>query len=539
MKSAHLPPLFPHFSATLLLLAFTQGHAQHDAQRNAVRHIAAGELDKVAGEFENLKVDVTKVETLVEDPETLFVGVLAALAEGDVDQALINAQAAVNEGLPFDRLRAGPRELLGKLFADPEYREWEGSEERRAVIHGPMVGSVTDTSAAVWLRTAGAVEDISAIVFGQDENSDRHESYAPAVDSDESTDFAVVFNFEDLIPDTDYVGNIEVGDGIDNAEVYLFSFRTRPPEGEAANFKVAFGGGAGYVPEWERMWLTIGDFHPDALLMLGDNVYIDDPEHSLTQHYCYSRRQSRPEWRRLVAGTPVHAIYDDHDFGLNDCVPGPEIESPPWKREVWSLFRRNWVNPAYGGGEEQPGCWHDFAIGDVRFFLLDTRYYRDLEGGSMLGPVQRKWLKERLRSTEATFKVIVSSVPFTPGVKPGSKDTWDGFPGEREEIFSLIAEEKMDGVFLVSADRHRTDLRTTARPGGYDLYEFMSSKLTNRHTHKVVPTDGLVWGYNERPSFGLMDFDTEADDPVVVFRCIDIDGKEVESFELRRSMISH
>ena len=63
----------------------------------------------------------------------------------------------------------------------------------------------------------------------------------------------------------------------------------------------------------------------------------------------------------------------------------------------------------------------------------------------MLGPVQKKWLLETLKNSEGTFKVIASPVPFTAGIKPGSRDPWDGFPKEREEIFSFIETEKNRG----------------------------------------------------------------------------------------------
>ena len=112
----------------------------------------------------------------------------------------------------------------------------------------------------------------------------------------------------------------------------------------------------------------------------------------------------------------------------------------------------------------------------------------------MLGPRQKAWLFETLKNSKGMFKVLASPVAFTEGVKPGSKDTWDGFPAEREEIFTFIESNQIDGVFLIAADRHRTDLRTTERPGGYDLYEFESSRLTNRHTHRVVETPGLILG---------------------------------------------
>ena len=92
-------------------------------------------------------------------------------------------------------------------------------------------------------------------------------------------------------------------------------------------------------------------------------------------------------------------------------------------------------------------------------------------------------------------------------------------------------------MILVAADRHRTDLRTIKRPNGYDLYEFESSRLTNNHTHKVVKTDGLLWGYNETCSFGLVRFDTSVDDPQVKFECVDIDGATRESFSLRKSQL--
>jgi alkaline phosphatase D len=69
------------------------------------------------------------------------------------------------------------------------------------------------------------------------------------------------------------------------------------------------------------------------------------------------------------------------------------------------------------------------------------------------------------------------------------------------------------------------------------LYEFESSRLTNKHVHEVVKTDGLVWGYNEKCSFGLMEFDTTKKDPQVKFRAIDIDGEEQGNFVLKASQL--
>lgn len=514
-------------SAVLLLIpSVKSAWGQHDPQRNSVRHIAAGNFDKVDKELSKGDQDA---------PETHFVRMLNSLGQKDIPKAVSHAKAALDAGLPFGRLVAGPRDVLAPLYATPEFEKWSGDANPEPLLHGPMVGSVTGTGASFWLRTARESKVAIRVV---DPATGEQAAASGVATTGEENDFVAVLPVSGLNPSTKY--NYEVLIDGKSAKVELPSFRTFPAKGNSSSFSVAFGGGAGYVPEWEYMWDTIRQSDPLAMLMLGDNVYIDDPTQPLTNRYCYYRRQSRPEWRRFISSRSIFSIWDDHDFGTNDCVPGPEIESPAWKRSVWNMFRQNWVNPGYGGGESQPGCWYDFYIGDVHFILLDGRYYRTRKPTpSMLGPVQLKWLKETLKNSRGTFKVLASPVPFTEKIKPGSRDPWDGFADEREDIFSFIEDQKLDGVFLVAADRHRTDLRITKRDNGYDLYEFESSRLTNHHTHGVVKTPGLVWGYNKTCSFGLMKFDTTKDDPEVRFEAITIDGERVHDHTLKLNSISN
>jgi len=287
------------------------------------------------------------------------------------------------------------------------------------------------------------------------------------------------------------------------------------------------------------MWDTLAVQKFDAFLLLGDNVYIDYPTLPAVQKYCYYRRQSRPEFRRFTPNVPIYAIWDDHDFTINDGEGGPEIETPAWKRPVWNVFKNQWANPSYGGGQEHPGCWFDFSIGDVDFIMLDCRYYREnpqeVDQPSMLGEYQKKWLEEKLTSSTGTFKVIASSVPWAKDTKPGSDDTWDGFPEEREEIFSFITENEIDCVLLISADRHRSDAWKVELPKGYTTYDLMSSKLTNIHTHRLM--EGSLFGYNKKCSFGTLGFDTTAEDPSVTYTIKNIDNEEIHKMTIYKSQI--
>ena len=153
----------------------------------------------------------------------------------------------------------------------------------------------------------------------------------------------------------------------------------------------------------------------------------------------------------------------------------------------------------------------------------------------MLGPAQMKWLKSVLSKRPATFTVICSNVPLAPKVKPGSKDTWDGYSSERSRIYEYIASRKIPGVIVLSADRHRSDAyRTdTGIKGMYPVYEFSSSRLTNQHVHPLIKSS--LFGYNEKQSFGRVDFDLEADDPSVTYTIVSIDGKEIHSLKVKRS----
>jgi len=493
-----------------------------------MKRLTGGAYDKAARFFEGV------LKKLPDDPEALY-GLAAARAHlGDLDGAMEAVRKAVAAGLPVGRFLAGPRQWFEPLVASAAFRQFLGGRGA-GLVHGPMVGCVTDTGARFWVRTAA--EANVQVVLSTSAQLDSPIASPPAR-TRAARDFTCVVAVSGLKPLTAYHYAVRV-DGKAALSAPYPVFRTFPPAGARARFRVAFGGGAGYVPWHERMWDTILSHRPLALLLLGDNVYIDQPTMPAMQRYCYYRRQSRPEFRRLTASTAVFAVWDDHDFGTNDCVPGPDVDKPDWKRPAWRVFTENWNNPAYGGGQKQPGCWFDFTVGDVDFILTDSRYYRSnprQPHPSMLGPAQRRWLLGRLKASKATFKVLANGVPWALGTKPGSLDTWEGFKEEREAIFACIEKNRIGGVILLSADRHRSDVWKLERDVGYPLYEFESSRLTNQHVHGKMR--GALFSYNARQSFGLLTFDTTKPDPEVTYEIYTIDDEKVHSFTLKKSQLT-
>ncbi|MEM6884318.1 MAG: alkaline phosphatase D family protein [Verrucomicrobiota bacterium] len=500
--------------------------AQHDPGRNAVRELAAGKYESGLKKLEQEKRNTSPVD----QAEKHFVRSLAASLQQDGATALNEARLAVQHGAQIERFIAGSGDAFASLHATDGFAEWVSSYDV-GLVHGPMIGAVSSDSAKVWLRTGKAI-DVSVTVSGAGSKK------TVQVTTTAESDHTAVARFSDLKPKTTYAVSVHVADEI----LGQGSFRTPAPQGAAGKLSMVLGGGAGFTPVYEWIWATIEKHEPDALFLLGDNVYIDDPTHLLTHHYVYHRRQSQPDWRSLVAKTPTYSIYDDHDFGLNDCVPGPFINKPAWKRNVWEVFRNNWANPYYGGSDQQPGCWFDAYIGDIHFICLDGRYYRDPAGGTMLGPAQKEWLFKTLKESKGTFKVLASPVPWSPGVKPGSRDTWDGFATEREEIFGFLESQQINGVVLISADRHRVDIRKIQRDKGYDLIDIMSSRLTNVHTHGLMENaegSEFIFGYNATPAFARLDFDTSTSPATLTCRIIDINGKQHHTFEIKLDQLQH
>ena len=492
-----------------------------------------------------LQGNAAKSETLLRaalkadpsDPETRFLETIVAAARGDKAASALAMTKALQLGLPPGRFLAGPRELLAPIAEEPAFQRLLATHPNQ-LVHGPMLGHLTDSSVKVWVRTSAPTE-VRLTVTPRSTDGPAG-SVQSAAKTTAAMDYTCVVQVTGLRPSTDYTYQVRIAG---QKQPRGGSFKTLHRHADRGRFTLAFGGGAGYVPKHERMWDTIRSTDPDLLLLLGDNIYSDAPKLSGMQRYCYYRRQSRSEFRQLVASTAVYSIWDDHDFGTNDCHGGPLPDKPPWKKDVYRVFTQNWPNPGFGI-EGAAGCFYDFQAGGCHFLMLDGRCFREnpkkSDAPSMLGQLQLAWLRGRLKAGSGIFTFLCSPVPWCFRTKNNSLDTWNGFRKERDAIFAFLTRIKLEGVILLSADRHRTDVWKLTRPAvdgaePYPLIELNSSRLTNQHVHPEMKA--AEFSYNKKQSFGFLDINTAAADPTVEFKAVNIDGKVVHSRLIPRSSL--
>ena len=230
----------------------------------------------------------------------------------------------------------------------------------------------------------------------------------------------------------------------------------------------------------------------DLFLMIGDNVYGDTQREDLRE-LKLAYKQQRQNFDMMELDFPFEAIWDDHDYGLNDA--GKEY---PFKDSSKELFLNFWNIPLDDSRRSQEGLYHDLVlnIGEkkLQIIFLDTRTFRDEliptdeigkagkeryipdedSSSTILGNNQWTWLREKI-SLQADFRIIVSSIQFL--ALGHGWESWNNFPHERKRLINSINNSNLNHILIISGDRHRGGLYQLKTNKGKIISEMTSSSL--------------------------------------------------------------
>jgi alkaline phosphatase D len=363
------------------------------------------------------------------------------------------------------------------------------------VTHGVIVGDVTARSAVLWAR-ADRVATLRVRLSGGPYR-------LKAVRVRAGDDYTGHVLITRLKPDRTYRYRVWFSNGQRNGRVVRGSFRTAPSDDNADPVTLAFGGDvAGQnvcrdAAEGFPIMSTIRSARPDVFVGLGDMIYADNACEATWRYARADRAQ-----QHLLASTNYVGVWDDHEV-VNDFGPLHDTrDTPPYTPGVHLLPIGLDAFIDYAPIAVAPNTpkrlYRSLRWGKhLELFVLDTRQYRDANGASdspnrpktMLGREQLTWLEHSLATSNATWKVIVSSVPMSipTGSPPANgRDGWanfdqaTGFENELLDILRFLERRRIDNTVWITTDVHFAEIfRYTpfaARPD-FKVHELVTGPL--------------------------------------------------------------
>jgi alkaline phosphatase D len=476
------------------------------------------------------------------------------------------------------------------------------------LLLGPIVGGLSATSANLWARADGA--GILHAWVGQTPDLSEAQLVGQSLPLSAPNGFAGVAPVQDLTPDTHYHYALILDDTPPDPRKGPYpEFTTFPPPGQKAPF--AFAIGSCFRPEGEHegqifQALEARRQHDNLrfILLMGDQIYADAYQHNgigkiaatLDDYRAvYHHTWKRPPLRHLLANLPAFMTLDDHEVDDDWCWSDSQRRqaSIPWwnwvKRRVRGLRPRElsrqrvqdalkayWEHQGmhaptfhlpphfdqtsrYTLAPNDPGSLaYSFTFGAAAFFVLDARTCRvrskKEQQKTILGDDQWAAFEAWLLSVQHTYPLkflVTSSALLMRLLVDVLYDRWGGFRSERDRFLGLLADNHIEGVYLLSGDLHAAhavsaELET---PSGHPLplWEFCATPFEQRtpwlaqYTFNPVPF-GRVKRLRRhftiaRPNFGVVRVNfADTGEPQVAFEVYGKEGQHLNSVQTQASL---
>jgi alkaline phosphatase D len=403
--------------------------------------------------------------------------------------------------------------------------------------YGVAAGEITSTSAVLWTRASrpGAasltVSTATSVPVGRF-----------AVKATNGNDQTVQRLVRGLRAGTSYRYFFTQG----RAKSAIGSFTTAPAANVSASVRFAISGDADATPApngkpafnryevYQRMSAEANHFN----INLGDTIYSDSEVAGAPVARTVSAKWEKyrhglalPALWALRASAGLYSHWDDHEF-IND-FSRPEHGEAIYRAGVKAF--RDYSPVTYTAAT---GLYRTFRWGKhLELFFLDERSFRsakataacsgdlaptapqavrdafaalapalrnpvppaclaaiDDPSRTMLGVRQRVELRRALRSSTATWKVIVNEVPIQQYYAL-PYDRWEGYAAEREQLLQFLRDVK--NVVFLTTDTHAhlvNEVRSrslSAAPESYGIWEVVTGPVaTNTFAKEIDSTLG-------------------------------------------------
>ncbi|MDQ4125345.1 MAG: alkaline phosphatase D family protein [Actinomycetota bacterium] len=245
-----------------------------------------------------------------------------------------------------------------------------------------------------------------------------------------------------------------------------------PASGGELSF--AFGSCTHFWPV-SRSFEVAANMNPFFFAHLGDLGYA---QHDEGGAMAFRSDAFQDRWTRMLARPGVERMHergqwislqDDHDYGADNA----------YKDDVKPFTVKAFDQMSGNLGER----YFDLRQGDVHSFFLDVHVHADDPdrfpgpSPSLLGEVQKTWLKDAMRSSDADLLVVFSPMPLW-GTGTGFGSWKEGFADERRELVSFFLSQQglQRRVLVCSGNAHAQYVNRYSNPdGAKDLIEFVSS----------------------------------------------------------------
>lgn len=362
-----------------------------------------------------------------------------------------------------------------------------------------IAGDVTADGGVIWLRAER--ESIVAVEYGKDPALQNAVRSAPLKVLGDNDYTGKVF-LRDLEPRSTYYYRAIVPDKKPGP---IARFVTAPRADQATNVRFAFSGDTRQSYQPFAIMDAIRAKNPEFFLHLGDTIYgdLEGPARNLSQfREKYANNRKDEPTQRLFSETSLFVVWDDHEVADNYRAANPlALVGRRAFMDYWPVRQ----DPADRQRIYRSTRWG----GAAELFILDTRQYRDESAGTILGLRQKQWFLDRLADSNAFFKFVCTSVPFS---SPAA-DKWGGYPADRDEVLKVIKQRRIDGVIFLSADVHYA--AAVRVPGNAALREIIVGPLAAQLGRATGTAKRFEYFNNEYLNYGLVNVYAEGTKPYV------------------------